>query len=122
MRAAISICEGRISPVLDTARRLLLVDIENGHEVGRGEEVLEESSLCRRASHISELGTDALVCGAVSQLIEAMLTSAGVEVIPQTCGRVEEVLHALISGHLEGDAFVMPGCYGRRRRFYTKDN
>jgi predicted Fe-Mo cluster-binding NifX family protein len=59
-----------------------------------------------------------LICGAISRPLEAMLLSAGVEVIPQTCGPVEEVLKAFMSGKLTEKAFLMPGCCGRRRRFH----
>jgi len=122
MKIAIPVSDDRISPVFDAAQRLLLVDIEDGHEVGRTEEVLEESQLAPRASRIAELHTDVLVCGAISQPLEAMLVSAGVEVIPQTCGQVEEVLRAFVSGELTGDAFIMPGCYGQRRQFRGSHN
>jgi len=117
MRAAIPIADGRISPVFDVARRLLLVDIENKHEVRRTEEVLEEPELVARARRVAELGTDVLVCGAISRPLEAMLLSTGVEVIPQTCGPMEDVLRAFISGQLTEQAFVIPGCRGRRGRF-----
>ena len=116
MKIAIPVSDARISPVFDAARRLLLVDIEDGREVGRTEEVREESQLAPRASRIAELHTDVLVCGAISRPLQAMLISAGVEVIPQTCGQVEEVVQAFISGQLSGDAFIMPGCVGRRRQ------
>jgi len=89
MKIAISVSDDRVSPVFDVARRLLLVDIEDGRDVNRTEEVLEESQLAPRASRIAELHTDVLVCGAISRTLEAMLISAGVEVIPQTCGHVK---------------------------------
>jgi len=117
MRAAIPISDDRISSVFDAARRLLLVDIEDGREVGRTEELLVESELAPRASRVAELHTDVLICGAITRPLEAMLISAGVEVIPQTCGQVEDVLKAFLSGQLTGDAFAMPGCCGRRRQF-----
>jgi predicted Fe-Mo cluster-binding NifX family protein len=116
MRAAIPIAEGRISPVFDAARHLLLVDIENGGEVWRTEQIVEEQELGPRARRVAEFGADVLICGAISRPLEAMLSSAGVEVIPQTCGPVEDVLKAFISGRLTEQAFVMPGCCGRRRR------
>ena len=122
MKIAIPISDDRVSPVFDVARRLLLVDIEDGREVGRTQEALEESQLAPRATRIVELHTDVLVCGAISRALEAMLISAGVEVIPQTCGQVEEVLRAFVSGRLTGDAFVMPGCCGRRRQFRGSRN
>ena len=117
MRTAIPIADGRISPVFDVARRLLLVDIENKREVHRTEETLEEPELAARARRVAELGAEVLVCGAISRPLEAMLISTGVEVIPQTCGPVENVLRAFISGQLTEQAFVIPGCCGHRRRF-----
>lgn len=118
MRVAIPISDGRISPVFDAARRLVLVDIEDGRDVGRTEERLEEADLSRRARRVAELGVDVLICGAISRPLEAMLLSAGVEVVPQTCGQAEDVLGTFLSGELTDEAFLMPGCCGRRRRFH----
>jgi hypothetical protein len=59
------------------------------------------------------------ICGGISWPLEVMLLSARVEVIPQTCGSVEDVLKAFMSGRLTEQAFVMPGCCGRRRRFHA---
>ena len=117
MRVAIPVSDGRISPVFDAARRLLLVDIENGREVRRTEQLVEEPELGPRARRVAEFGADVLICGAISRPLEAVLLSAGVEVIPQTCGPVEDVLKAFILGRLTEQAFVMPGCCGHRRRF-----
>ncbi len=119
MRVAIPFFDGGISPVFDAARRLLLVDIEDGREVWRTEQLVEEPELWPRARRVVEFGADVLICGAISRPLEAMLLSAGVEVIPQTCGPVEDVLKAFISGRLTEQAFVMPGCCGRRRRFHA---
>jgi len=117
MRVTTPISDGRISPVFDVARRLPLVDIEDKREVRRTEELLEESELVSRARRVAELGADVLICGAISRPLEAMLLSAGVEVIPQTCGPVEDVIRAFVSGQLTEQAFVIPGCCGHRRRF-----
>ena len=117
MRIAIPIADNRVSPVFDVARRLLVADAQRGVEASRTEEALEEESLELRARRIAELSVNVLICGAISRPLQAMLVSAGVEVIPQTCGQVDEVLRTFLSGQLEGDAFVMPGCCGRRRRF-----
>ncbi len=117
MKVAIAVFDGRISPVFDAARRLMLVDIENGREVRRTEQVVEEAELGPRAWRVAEFGADVLICGAISRPLETMLLSAGVEVIPQACGQVEDVLRAFMSGQLTEQAFMMPGCCGRRRRF-----
>jgi predicted Fe-Mo cluster-binding NifX family protein len=119
MRTVIPIFDGRISPVFDVARRLVLVDIENGREVRRTEQAVKERDLGPRVRRVAELGTDVLICGAISRPLEALLSSAGVEVIPQTSGPVEDVLGAFISGKLTEQAFVMPGCGGHRRGFHA---
>lgn len=115
MRVAVPIADGRISPLFDAARRLLVVNVKNECEVRRTEDVLEESGLAARARRVAELGADVLICAAISRPLEALLLSTGVEVVPQRCGAVEDVLEAFISGQLTEQAFVIPGCGGRRR-------
>lgn len=102
--------------MLDVARHLLVVDIESNAEVARREANLDETHLTGRSKRICELGVETLICGAVSRPLEAALLSAGVRVIPQTCGPVEDVLRAFLSGRLADEMFLMPGCCGRQRR------
>ena len=117
MKVAVPTWSGRISPVLDVAGQLLLVDTEQGTESERREVRLEETELPARVRRIAELRLDVLICGAVSRPLEAMLVSAGIRLIPHKCGAVEDVLQAFLAGHLTECAFVMPGCCGRRRQF-----
>jgi len=117
MRVAIPTWDERVSPVFDVAKHLVVVDIEGDVEVNREETRLDETQLMTRARRVAELGVDVLICGAISQPLENMLTAAGVRVIPQTCGRAEDVFRAFVSGQLADTAFLMPGCCGRRRRF-----
>jgi len=116
MRVAIPTWSGTISPVFDVARSLLLADVEAGREVRRREEPMSETGLAARATHVATLGVDVLICGAISQPLEMMLVSKGIQVIPHTCGPVEHVLQAYLSGRLLDQAYLMPGCHGRRRR------
>ena len=109
MRVAIPCWQGRVSPVLDEAGTLLIVELEAGREPGR-------EGLLGRAQRIRDLDVKVLICGAVSRPLEAALLAAGIEVIPQTCGDVERVLAAFMDGQLEQGTFLMPGCRGRRRR------
>jgi predicted Fe-Mo cluster-binding NifX family protein len=116
MRIAIPHWQGRVSPVFDVATNLLLVDLEDGRAVRREERTLPRSDPHARAAGFLGLGAGVLICGAISAPLEARLVSAGVRVIGFTCGTVEEVLNAFLSGQLPGRAFVMPGCHGWRRR------
>ena len=116
MKLAIASWDGRVSPVLDVAKRLLVVDAEDGAAGGRHELELADSQLAARAKQISELGVEVLICGAVSWPLEAALVSSGVRVVSRVCGPVEEVLRAFLAGTLTDEAYLMPGCCGRRRR------
>jgi predicted Fe-Mo cluster-binding NifX family protein len=117
MRVGIPTWDGHVSPVLDVARHLLVVDVEGNTEVSRNEAELAQARLGARAEQIRRLGVEVLICGAVSWPLEAMLASSGVRVIPQICGPVKDVLRAFLVGQLPNEAFLMPGCCGRRRRF-----
>ena len=116
MKVAIPTWQGRVSPVLDVARSLLLVDLEAGVEGRRRLEALEETGVLARAARLRGLSADVLICGALSRPLEQALVSAGIEVIPHVCGNVDEVLGAYLAGRLRDRAFLMPGCGGCRHR------
>lgn len=115
MRIAIPYWQGRVSPVFDVAANLLLVEVEGAGEVGRREVALASADPARRAKEVSQLPAEVLICGAISWPLEVALQAAGVRVISQICGQVEEVICSFLADGLETDAFRMPGCCGRRR-------
>jgi predicted Fe-Mo cluster-binding NifX family protein len=120
MKVAIPQWRDRISPVFDVAGSLLLVDVVDGRESRREERALTASDPLKRAKRVSQLGTEVLICGAISWPLEIALSSAGVRVVPFTCGEVEEVLSAFMNGKLTNGAFLMPGCCGWRRRLRAR--
>ena len=115
MRIAIPICDGRISPVFDVARRLIVVDVEDRGELSRIEHTLDNTEITARARRVADLGVDVLICGAISLSLEKMLRAADVEVVGRTCGEAERVLRAFIDGKMTEQSFLMPGCSHRRR-------
>jgi predicted Fe-Mo cluster-binding NifX family protein len=117
MRLAIPHWQGRVSPVFDVAGSLLLIDVDRSGEISRQDIALSEDTSWGRAKHVADLHVDMLICGAVSRPLELALVSAGIQVFPQTCGDVEQVLAAYATGKLRQESFLMPGCHGRRRRF-----
>ena len=116
MKIAIPIWHGRVSPVLDTASRLLVVDIEGQLETSRFEIYLEERGLSRRCFRIRDMGVDILICGAISLPFSRMLLASGVNVIPEMSGQAEHVLEAYLEGNLFQTRFLMPGCEKKRYR------
>jgi predicted Fe-Mo cluster-binding NifX family protein len=115
MKVAIPHWQGRVSPVFDVARRVLLVDVAGGREADRSELLLRTTDPVRRAREIARGGASVLICGAISWPLEMALSAVGIHVIAQVCGEVEEVLRAFWEGKLLDGAFLMPGGCGRRR-------
>jgi predicted Fe-Mo cluster-binding NifX family protein len=116
MRIAIAHWQDRISPVFDVSDRLLLIDIENGRELKRKDNVLRCRGPFERAREVHRLGVQVLLCGAVSRPMETALTRSGVRVIGFICGDFENVLSAYIKGRLAEKCFQMPGCEQKRTK------
>lgn len=114
MRVGIPIWNDRVSPVLDTAERLLIVDTGAAAGQAREEVALQSTRLPLRAARLAHLGLDLLVCGAVSAQLRELLKAADVPVESWVAGDVNDVLKAVATGVLDRPRFRMPGC-GRGR-------
>lgn len=117
MKIALPTFNGRISPVFDTARKLVLVEVDGANELSRGEHAIQSKSFARRAEHINELGVEILLCGAISRPLAMMIAAQGIEVVPFISGEVDEVLGAYLQGRLADPKYFMPGCCAMRHRF-----
>ena len=117
MLVALTVWNGRISPVCDVARQLLILELEGGKEIARREERLDGADCWQRGARLEELKPDTLICGAISGPLAKLLTAKGIQVITFISGTVEEVLAAYMNGTLLKPAFAMPGCCGRSGRF-----
>ena len=117
MKLAIPIWNERVSPVFDTAARLLVVDLDDGGERARDEIALTAEFPPHRVRRLVELGVDTLICGAVSNPLGTLVVSAGITLIPFVSGQVDEVLGAFMAGRLDDTGYLMPGCGGGRRRW-----
>ena len=116
MRIAIAHWQDHISPVLDVSDRLLLIDIEEGRELKREDNVLNCRGPFERAREVYRLGVQVLLCGAVSRPLETALVSSGVRVIGFICGDLEDVLSAYLNGRLTDKCFQMPGYREKRSK------
>jgi len=115
MKVGISVWEDRISPVLDGSKQLVVLDIDDGKEVGRDEVELLETYLPFKARKIAGLGLDVLICGAVSRPLAAMLTNSGISLAGWANGCVNDVVEAFLNGELETSDFAaLIGIGGRR--------
>jgi len=122
MKIAVPIWHDNVSSVLDFANKLLLVELENGLEIGRNEIVFAEQSSPERAAKLRQLGVKVLICGAISRQLAYMLSSSGIDVLPFVTGSTEQILTAYKTGNLSLPQYALPGywkgargCFGRRR-------
>lgn len=116
MKAALTVWDGRVSPVFDVSREALLLIIEDGSVAARSFEVFGDLDPARKVDRLLGLGVDTLVCGAISEPLRLELSSRGVRVLGFVAGTIEEVEEALVADRLPSPALSMPGC-GRQRRF-----
>ena len=116
MKVAVPVWQGRVSPVFDVAGQLLVAELAEGTEVSRREYPLPSAEPEQRASQLAELQVQTLICGAISQALEALLSENGIRVHGRVCGNVDDVLKAFAAGTLGDAQYAMPGCCGQQRR------
>lgn len=116
MRIALPIWNGNVSPVLDVARELLVVDCTPEGERVHSRFSLAELDICHRANMICSLHPDTLICGALSRPLELALSGAGIRMETHICGPADQIVEMFFAGKLTEQSFRMPGCCGRRGR------
>ena len=120
MKAAFAHWDNRIAPVFDTAQEILLVEVEAGTIVRETREQMADMMPVQQALWLVELGVGSLVCGAISNALQTLISSYGIQVLPFVAGDMQEIIHAWLNGTLERSEFAMPGCCGRGRRLRWK--
>lgn len=109
MKIAIPVWNDRISPVFDSASRLLVVEIEGRKENARFETHLHDQDVSRRCARVRDLGIHTLICGAISLPYVRGLSAGGILVLSERSGRAEDILRAYVDGNLFDPKFLMPG-------------
>ena len=115
MMIAIPVWSGRVSPVFDVARTILVVDLDpdNGTSQTGGTHVIDPM---RPAGTLSDLGVEVLICSAISSPLESVLWAQGVEVVSDICGSPDEIIAALAAGDTDLDRFRSPGSRRKLKR------
>jgi predicted Fe-Mo cluster-binding NifX family protein len=113
MKIAIPLWGDKISPVFDTAMKLLVVEFKNSREVSRLVYHIGEEDLSWRCHRIKDLNPDVVICGAISQLFLTMLNSTGIDVIQHIAGKIEDIIEAYLNDDISNTRFLMPGCKRR---------
>ncbi|MDO9542540.1 MAG: NifB/NifX family molybdenum-iron cluster-binding protein [Kiritimatiellia bacterium] len=117
MKMAITSWNGRIAPVFDVSRQVVVMEAKGGRIINRQEHDLESSEPSAKVIRLTELGIDTLICGAVSRPLADMIVARGIKLIPFVAGETDQVAEAYLAGSLMNTAFAMPGCCGRQQGF-----
>lgn len=112
---AVAVMGQRMAPVFDVARQVKILRIGKGRIINEKTESFRDEFMMDRAMHLARLNVSAVLCGAISRPMQAMVESQGIQVIPFVSGDYREIVQAWISGTLFHDMFAMPGCRRRRR-------
>jgi len=108
-KVAIPIFQNRVSPVLDSCRHMLVIDIEQGAEVHRETVYLDEMSLTERCGIFAKLDIVIVICGGVSEIFANMLMGAHIRLVNGIAGDMDDVITAFLGEYLDKPQFYMPG-------------
>ncbi|MGA1869913.1 MAG: NifB/NifX family molybdenum-iron cluster-binding protein [bacterium] len=120
MRMALTVWGNKISPVFDSARRLLIVDVEKGVVIRRHHEFFHSELPYNRAAMLFDLRAKVLICGAISQIFANVIEAYGIKIVPFVTGDVDQVLNHYLKGAPFTAHFYMPGCGHKGRRLRSR--
>ncbi len=109
MKVALTIWGNRISPVFDSARKLLIVEVEN-NKVANKQYELFNSEIDSDLTQFSNLGINVLICGAISRRFSNIIETSKIKLIPFITGHADVVLKSYVKNNKIGADFFMPGC------------
>jgi predicted Fe-Mo cluster-binding NifX family protein len=116
MRIAVPDWHGRVSPVFDVARQVLVVDLDGRRESQRTTLSLGQTLPPLRAQELVRQGVNVLLCGGISAFLLRMLEARGIRVVPGISGNVNQVMASYLAGRLTNGTFALPGWRGPRGR------
>ena len=105
-----TVWEQRVSPVFDSARTLLVAEIQGDAFINTSYLTFDPDRPLELLQMLQAQQVVLLICGAVSEGPANMLEAAGVELISFIAGDVYRVLEGFLQGNLRGTQFRMPGC------------
>jgi len=112
VKAAFAVWNGRIAPVFDVARRVIVVEIDAGREVSRRHGTFDSDDARHKADCLRQWGVQTLVCGAVSCSYALSLSQSTIKTIAFVAGEIDEIIGAFLAGNLDKPDYRMPGCHG----------
>jgi predicted Fe-Mo cluster-binding NifX family protein len=127
MKTALTIWEDRISPVFDSASKLLIARIEEGAIKEKYYVSFHPEPPYKLAERLVDMEVSVLFCGAISQRPATIIENSGIELVPFVTGPAFELLEAFARREPVTPKFSMPGCRGNhgqgcmRKRMHRGD-
>jgi predicted Fe-Mo cluster-binding NifX family protein len=109
LRTAVPTFNGRVSPVLDTCKKLCVLETGGKQGMAKRTIPMKAGSIYERAGEIKKLGIRVVICGAVSEAFYNLLREAGIDLVCGITGDIDEVVAAHRNGTLNHPRFRMPG-------------
>jgi predicted Fe-Mo cluster-binding NifX family protein len=100
MTIAVTMHDGRVSPVYGVAKEILLVAVQSGRETHRERRALDGDRPTRQVQRLADLGVDTLICGGITTSQAELLNAAGISVVSHVAGPVDHVIRAYLRGTL----------------------
>ncbi|NLA92575.1 MAG: hypothetical protein GX842_03925 [Spirochaetales bacterium] len=114
MKIAITVWNGRIAPLFDVAKQLLIVEQNPVRVVATLE--FEGETLKEKIGLLTKNQVTTLICGGISREYEEELLNANIEVVSYVAGDVADILEAWQSDAFYQRRYSMPGCMHPRIR------
>ena len=108
-RVAIPVFESRVSPVLDSCHRMVVIDIEKGLELRRQELNLEKMSIHERIEVMARWGIRKIICAGVIDVMCKFLAGKNIILVIGIAGELEKIIKANICNSQEYASFEKPG-------------
>lgn len=109
MKIAVTIWGNRISPVFDSARTLLVVQIEDSHITRQFYTPFDPESPVHLITTLKSLEIDTLVCGAISRKPADLISEQNIHLLSFVTGNVRRFLDSFAKGQTVGKKHMMPG-------------
>ena len=109
-RIAVTVWGQRVSPVFDSARTLLIAEIDGNTLINVSHLTFDPERPLELLHMLRAQRVALIICGAVSEGPATMIEAAGIDLLPFITGDVRQILEAYRQGQLVGAEFKMPGC------------
>ena len=116
MKVAIPTFGPRVSPRLDCAPGLLLLDLEDGKVVGSEKFSLQAWDRFQRLQKLQELGVQTLICGGIDGNSAQILSNYGIRVIAWVAGEADQAIQFFLEGKLRPGVELGARCRRGQRR------